>query len=121
MRVKLSYVFLAALVIAVASCASFSRDANRTLAISFQTYDSTLNALSDMDRQGLLTMEQRDKAIELGRLYKLAHNGAVSALLQYQSDETPDAKQRYLTAAAEASKQLAALIEFAKPLLSKEI
>ena len=105
----------------ILGCATFTRDAYRVLSVSYQTYDSTFSALGDLDRQDMLTESQRDKAIEYGRLYKAAHNEAVAALLVYESDPSPEAKQRYLNAAALASQRLAALIEFAKPFLVKGV
>ena len=105
----------------ILGCATFTRNAYRTLAVSQQTYDATLSALGDMYKQGMLSDEHKDKAVELGTLYKAAHNSAVQALLQYESNPTPDNKQRYLESAAFASQQLAMLLEFAKPFLVKGV
>lgn len=102
----------------VACTATFTRDAYRTLAVSQQTYDGTLSALGDMYKQGLVNEATKDKAIELGRFYKAAHNEAVAALLAYETNPTPDGKKKYLDLAADASKRLADLITFAKPFLT---
>lgn len=119
-RQSLSVVLVSVLLaMFVVSCTTLVRDGYRALSVSQQTYDSTLSALGDLYHQGMLTESQRDTAIKYGRLYRAAHNEAVTALLAYETDPVPDNKQRYLNSAAKASQQLAALIEFAKPFLVK--
>ena len=106
-------------VLALVACASFSQNAYKSLAVSQQTYDVTLSALGDLYKQGKVSAQVKDKAIEIGNLYKAAHNSAVQALLDYDKatdQATQDAKKQiYMKQIAEASKQLAALLELAKP------
>jgi len=99
------------------SCANFTRDAYRTLTLGQQSYDATLSAMGDLYREGKVTETQKDKAIELGRAYKLAHNGAVEALTVYEEQGGSDNKDAYLKAAEAASKALANLLAYCRGIL----
>ena len=68
------------------SCAnSFTKNAFDTLSISKETYNSTLSIAGDLYKQGLMSEEQKNEAIKLGNAYKLVHNEAVGALLNYKT------------------------------------
>lgn len=108
----------AVLVLAMAviwGCADFTRNAYRTLAVSQATYDGTLTTLGSLYKEGKMTEEDKAKAVELGRLYKNAHNDAVSALEAYvlaPKETEVEAKDAYIAAASKASVTLANLIAY---------
>lgn len=120
MKIKLGVTCIVLLLLV--ACASFTQNSYKALTVSQQTYDAALSALGDLYKQNKLTETQKDKAIQIGNLYKQAHNEAVTALLRYDasSDQTSQEAQKaaYMKAIAEASKQLSALLEYAKPFLT---
>lgn len=100
-------------------CSTFTRDAYRSLTVSQQTYDTALSVMGDLYREGKVTAEQRDKAIQLGRAYKTAHNTAVSALAFYEEVGTDQSKAAYLAAATAAAKTLSELMGYVQPIIEK--
>jgi hypothetical protein len=121
MKRALQASILLLVVLALVACATFTRDAYRTLTVSQQTYDTTLSVMGDLYREGKVTEAQKAKAIELGRAYKLAHNGAVAALVRYEEQGGQANKDAYMGAAADAAKALSALLAYCRPLLEKGV
>lgn len=119
MKTKTKLFVMAVLLVALAACVTFTRDAYRTLTVSQQTYDTTLSVMGDLYREGKVTEVQKTKAIELGRAYKLAHNGAVVALANYEEKGGEANKQAYLDASQDVAKALSALIAYCKPFIEK--
>lgn len=115
--VKFSVLFLVAL--ALIACATFTRDAYRTLAVSYQTYDTTLSVVGDLYKEGKVTEAQKTKVIALGRTYAAAHNGTVIALANYETVNTDISKQAYVSAAINAAKALAEFVAYCQPLIEK--
>lgn len=111
-------IFLIA-VLTMFACATFTRDAYRTLTVSQQTYDTTLSIMGDLYREGKVTESQKQKAIELGRAYKLSHNGAVVALARYEEQGGEANKQAYLLAMQDVSRTLSELLSYCRPLIEK--
>ena len=104
------------------SCAnSFTKNAFDTLSISKETYNSTLSIAGDLYKQGLMSEEQKNEAIKLGNAYKLVHNEAVGALLNYKtSGYTEESKESYLNLMKDVSARLANLLDYLKPFILKE-
>lgn len=108
------------LILGMAACASFTRDAYRTLTISNQAYDTTLSVMGDLYREGKVSEAQKQAAIEIGNVYKVAHNEAIAALLMYEESGGAEAnKQAYLSAASRAAGALAKLLAYCRPLIEK--
>jgi len=107
------------LVLAMAACATFVRDSYRTLVVSQQSYDVTLSSMGDLYKAGKITEAQKDKAIEIGKGYKIAHNGAVAALVKYEETNTEADKVVYVQAASVAAAELAKLLAYCQPFLTK--
>jgi len=121
MKRALQASILLLVVLALVACATFTRDAYRTLTVSQQTYDTTLSVMGDLYREGKVTEAQKAKAIELGRAYKLAHNGAVTALVRYEEQGGQASKDAYMIAASDAAKALSALLAYCRPLIEKGV
>lgn len=121
MKRALQASILLLVVLALVACATFTRDAYRTLTVSQQTYDTTLSVMGDLYREGKVTEAQKAKAIELGRAYKLAHNGAVTALVRYEEQGGQANKDAYMVAAADAARALSALLTYSRPLIEKGV
>jgi hypothetical protein len=105
----------------MAGCANkFTDNAYKTLAVSKETYDSTLSIAGDMYRQGHIQEEQKEKAIEYGTGYMVVHNEAVAALLEYELHESEDAKQKYIDTISDVLSRLSFLIDYVKNLRGGE-
>ena len=120
MKTKSCILMLCLTVLLVAACtANFVRDGYRALTIGYQGYDVALSGMGDLYRDGLIGEDVKNKAIEYGRAYKVAHNEAVRALAAYEERGGTEAKDAYLKASLDASAALARLINYAKPYLVK--
>lgn len=118
MNVKMyQFLFLLMAMFLVAGCANkFTENAYKTLNVSKETYDSTLNIAGDLYRQGHVTEEQKDQAIYYGSGYMTVHNEAVAALLEYELHESEDAKQKYIDTISDVLSRLSFLIDYVKNL-----
>lgn len=109
------------LIFGLIACASFTRDAYRTLTVSQQTYDTTLSVMGDLYREGKITDKQKNQGIEIGRAYKLAHNEAVASLTLYEEKGGQANKDAYIAASARAAGALAKLLAYCRPLIEKGV
>uniref|UniRef100_A0A6M3JKZ3 Uncharacterized protein n=1 Tax=viral metagenome TaxID=1070528 RepID=A0A6M3JKZ3_9ZZZZ len=100
-----------------AACEDYFLNSYKTLAISKQTYDTTLSVLGDLYKQGKLTVDQKDKSIELGRIYKEAHNVATLALFAYDASKNTTDKEAFEAAMSVAAKRLTEFLTFVQPLM----
>jgi hypothetical protein len=94
-------------------------NAYKSLAIGQTTYDSTLSAVSDLGKAGVITEETVVKTIVWGTYYMLAHNSAVSSLLVYQATQTDEAKADLTRRLAEAANELSDLLMFVQKEVSR--
>ena len=117
---KKKFSVLLVLMLLLVACSTLVTDGYRTLAISNQTYDVTLFTMGDLYKAGKLTDAQRDKAIEIGRAYKIAHNGAVESLAKYEETNRDSDKVAYEAAAVLAAKRLSEFIAYCTPFLPKK-
>jgi len=120
---KLKFLLAFLIVIFLIACAghSFIRDSFRTLSVSQQTYDTTMNTLAGLHRDGIIDDQDRAQIIQYGNLYYEAHNMAVDALANYAASDyqDPNAKQAYTNAAADVSAKLAMFLKMARPYLER--
>lgn len=110
-------ILLLFLILFLVSCANigFVNDGYDILAVSKQAYDFNLSLAGDLYKEGKLTEEQKTKAIEIGKGYMIAHNGAVESLAKYKEGQGD--KNAVMSAISEASKTLADLIKYVRSLL----
>ena len=107
------------LVLSLVACATFTRDTYRTLGASKSADEIALSSMGDLYKQGLISTAQKDKAVELGRIYKKAHNSAVETLAVFVEQGGESNKQACLNAAANAAAALADLLAYINPILQK--
>jgi hypothetical protein len=100
---------LVAICVCLLGCASFTGNAYRSLTVSYQTFDSSMTALGDLYREGVLSEEDKDKIVGYANEYRDAHNQAVTSLLTYETLKEPTQadKQATLESIAYASRILA--------------
>jgi hypothetical protein len=101
----------------VLACATFTQNAYRTLTVSYQAYDATLSTMGDLYKEGKITEAQKDDAIKIARGYKLAHNDAVAALADFETNGGDTNKAAYTKAAAQAAASLAKLLAYCRPFI----
>ena len=84
-------------------------------------YDGTMTALGRLHKEGLLSDEDRGKAIEAGHVYVDAWVAAKAALVAYKKTDDAAAGDRYAVAVAEVSKALSTFLDLANPYLMRAL
>jgi hypothetical protein len=108
---------LVAICVCLMGCSTFGKNAHRSLSISLQTYDLTLETLGNLYTQDLLSDKDVDKILPYAIAYKEAHNNAVTSLLAYEIAQTQELKAESLDAIASASRLLADFLAVTKPCI----
>lgn len=94
------------------ACASFTKNSYRTLVLSDQTYDATFTTLGELYKEGKITEDEKKNAVELGRVYKSAHNNAVDAVAAYEEAGGYGETSAVEAAILKASDSLADLLSY---------
>jgi hypothetical protein len=103
----------------VAACGGFTKNAYRSLGVSYGSYHLVLTGMGDLYKEHLIGKDVKDKAIEYGRTWKEAHNMAVDALALYEQVRTDPNKQTAEAKLAAASEAMARLLAYCRPYLVK--
>lgn len=80
------------------------------LASAKVTYDTTLTALGDMQKQGKLSDSDVQKILSVARPYYLAYQTALSAYNVYNANVSAQSQDAFVATMAELSKQLGNMI-----------
>lgn len=88
--------------------------------VSFIAYDTAMQTMGDLYKQGYVSEEQKEKAIALGRIYKDTHNAMVEALATYQENGGDANKNAYLIAAARAGAELSNVLSYVNQFITKK-
>ena len=72
----------------IVACASFTKNAYRTLAAAGEGYNATMMTAADLYQQGKITDEQKDGIVKLGHRYRDAYHLAVDTLAAYEETRT---------------------------------
>jgi len=121
MRAKFASVLLLVGVL-VAACAYNIGYVNTTydlLAVSKASYETTIQTVIDLHKQGRISDEDKAKVFEIGKQFAIAHNAAVEALAKYEESGMmigQEQLEKQITAAAEA---LSSLLQIVKPYLQE--
>jgi len=91
-----------------------------TLSISKVTYNQMLTIAGDLYKKGIISKDQKNEIIKIGKEYKKYHNLAIEALSVY--NDTKDLKDQsdYLQKVAIAAGILSDLINSIQPYVQKE-
>jgi len=98
---------------------SFIEIAYKSLSISKETYDLSLNLAGTFVLQGKVTQAQANKVIEYANAYMLVHNDAVSALLKLKNSGLEVDKNTYIALALDLTVTLAKLVEYLDPIIKE--
>jgi len=101
----------------IVSCATFTRDAYRTLSVSKETYTATISTINDLYKQRLVAPEDYQKIMSLARDYQYFHNKSVDALTLYKQNNEPSFKEIYQKYAVKLGETLSKIIEESKQYL----
>lgn len=107
------------LMLQVSACATFNKDAYRTLSVSTESYDAAMKSLGDLYKKGMISEETKDKAVELGRYYQAALKSAVEAMNAYSQVETDANRDKATAALIEYSKALGKVMEYITNAIQK--
>ena len=101
-----------ALVFLVGGCSTFDKTTYQTLSISKTTYDTAMKVAADLYSKGAITDVQKTEVIRLGRIYKGAHNIAVTSFLAFKQSGTPATEMTYLAQLSAAAAAMVELLEY---------
>jgi hypothetical protein len=126
-RVVNVFLALVLMVFMVQGCATMQENHNqivaggyKTLATAATTYETAFQALADLYKQGLLSKENKNKAIEYGNHFWTAYHAAVDLLASYAKTASAEDEARLNVAVIEVSKLLGVFLEYAGPYLAKK-
>ena len=105
----------------MAGCASFSKNAYRTLSTSAVTYDASMKTLADLYKQGVIGPEEKATAIEMGTVFWAAYHTAVDALIAYEKTAGTAGGEKAEAALIEFQGVLVSFLNYARPLLLKGV
>ncbi len=105
--------------ITLVSCATFSKDSYRTLSVSAETYHAAMSSMGDLYRQGLISEEEKAKAVELGSYFKAAYNAAIDANQAYLKVDSDQNRDKVTAALIEYSKVLGKVLEYINAVMAK--
>ena len=119
MKRRFSLFLVTAVIMAVVmSCGTFIKNTYVSLSISKSVYDKAMTSVADLQRQGLVTIQQREEINKVARVFKEAHNTLVDALEVYARTGLAIDKEKVMsamTSAASKWSQVAKLINAIKP------
>lgn len=111
------------MLIGMVSCAynaGFVKSTYDMLSVSKTSYETAVETVIDLHRQGRITDEKKSELFEVGRQFATAHNAAVEALAQYEEYSFlagQDELEKNIEIAAQALSTLLGLI---KPYLLED-
>jgi len=119
MRKRISlFLVLVVMMAMVVSCGTFIKNTYVALSISKPAYDRAMTSVADLQKQGLVTVQQREEINKVAKIFKEAHNTLVDALEVYARTGLAGDKEKVLTAMTSAASkwaQVAKLINAIKP------
>ena len=104
-------------VFALTGCNTLVRDSYRTLSVSSATYEASMRSAADLFKQGRITLEQKEKILEIANQYWAAFHTATDLLEAYVIVESVDAEQRLVVAMAEFMKVFGRFMNYVQPLI----
>ena len=102
----------------VVSCGTLIKNTYVALSFSKVGYDKAMTSVADLQRQGFITLQQREEINKVAKIFKEAHNTLVDALEVYARTGLAGDKDKVLTAMTSATSkwsQVAKLINTIKP------
>jgi len=106
------------ILILLVGCASFTKTSYVTLNESKDLYYMAMDSVANLQAQKLITAQQRENINKYAKIYKEAHNTAVTALSVYKQTGLAADKDKVITAIAQAAAswaQVAKLINAIRP------
>ena len=83
------------------ACASFTKNAYRTLGVASVSYDVAMKSAAELYEEGAITDEQKADIIKVGNAYYDAYESAIDALIAYSRTDGAEEKEKLETALVE--------------------
>ena len=123
----LSVALMLYLVLYLIGCAGNQKTPEATayglLGTSAETYNAAINSLGDLYKQGIVSSEVKDKAIEYGDAFRAAYNSAISASQAYlrakSGGEDAEMRDKLTAALIEYSRALGEALDYINPIILK--
>jgi len=117
LRVNMILVFVGLFAISCAYNASMVKTSYNVLAVSQATYDTAMKTLADLDKRGMISVDDKVKAMEVASIYYKTHNAAVEALAKYEETRSSTDQQRLEEQIALVGEAIANLLTIIKPYI----
>jgi len=118
MRRQIKLFMVMVILMSLVACAGLIKNTFVSLSISKSMYDKAMLSVADLQKQGLVTTQQREEINKVAKVFKEAHNTLVDALEVYARTGLAGDKEKVLTTmtvAASKWSQVAKLINAIKP------
>lgn len=118
MKRQIKLFMMLVIFLSLAACAGLIKNTYVALSISKVSYDKAMISVTDFQKQGLVTTQQREEINKVAKIFKEAHNVLVDALEVYARTGLAVDKEKVITAMSLATSkwaQVAKLINAIKP------
>lgn len=99
---------------------SLTNTSYNTLKVSKTTYETTMQIVSDLYKQGNLSEEKKEEIIKVAGKYKKAHNEAVQALKTYKELKDKDSMRTLENKVILTSQSLRKLLHLIEPYIGEK-
>ena len=110
-RVKLTGAMFLVLV-ALASCATFETNTYKTFGVLAVSYDTSMQALGDLKKQGKISDAEWAKIDEYGRQFYVSYNASMDAFQIYLTTKDKPSQEKLSAILAETSLKLSKITEY---------
>lgn len=109
----LSVLIAAAMLI---GCSSFVGNAYKTMYLSAQAYDAGMKSVSDLQKQGQITADQREQINDVARKFWASYQIAAITLSAYNKSQTDANKESLVWALSEMASKWRVYVELVNTL-----
>ena len=101
----------------LAGCANFTKNSYKSLAVTSELYNVTMETVVDLQGQGVIDSQKRNEINQIALIYYDAHHAALDALELYLIVEDKESKEKAIDKIRDVTKAINVLIEHIKPYL----
>lgn len=109
-----------AMLVSISGCDKFEKSAYRSIKTMAQTYDTSFTILGDLYREGVITDDEKDQAIDAGDKFRASLNVVIDALTIYKIAKTDESRSAVEIAIVEAMARLSVITDLIAAFSGKE-
>ena len=110
---SLSFLLVSSLTLLLMSCShqNFVKSSYRVLSTSANVYDASMKTAADLYKQHLISESEKEKIVNIAKMYKDSFMLCNNAIAQYMMSETPENQKKAQEALNQMTKSLDDLIQ----------